>query len=329
MTGPDWEDVISGAPRGHRGHRTGRSPDLDEYLTVNDPLCDDPLNATDNAADDVADDARDTAPDAEPDADPDAGDGERITGDSPLADAPRDANTGGESTTEPTEPESAVAPTPDLTPEAVAPSDAEPHTDHDEEREGPMQTDTEDTIADDTEVGDTTDSNTTAAGDPPTPEQVNSLVKTYVISAMAISLVPVPVFDVAALVALQLKMIHSLARRYNVRFSESLAKSLVLSLIGGVLPIAAVASAGSLLKVVPVAGSLVGGASMSILGGAVTYAVGRIFAEHFASGGTLLTFRPAAVRGRFRDLFKRGKKEAADLDSEGTADRDEAATAPA
>lgn len=192
-----------------------------------------------------------------------------------------------------------------------------------------MQTGDEEAIHDQTEADETGGSDANAPSEPPTPEQVDSLVKTYVISAMAVSMVPVPVFDVAALVALQMKMIHSLARRYNVRFSESLAKSLVLSLIGGVLPVAAVASAGSLLKVIPFAGSLVGGASMAILGGAVTYAVGRIFAEHFASGGTLLTFKPDTVRDRFRDLFKRGKKQAADLDAEMNSGEDEAATAKA
>ncbi|MBB4264595.1 YcjF family protein [Roseospira visakhapatnamensis] len=167
-----------------------------------------------------------------------------------------------------------------------------------------------------TDAGDAVD-DAVAAGHtiPPTDAQIDNLIKTYVISAMALSLVPVPVFDIAALIAVELKLIHALARRYSVRFSENIAKSLVLSLIGGIVPITAVATAGSLLKVFPVIGSLAGGASMAILGGAITYAIGRIFAEHFASGGTLLTFRPADVRERFRDAVKRGKAEAADLNA--------------
>lgn len=146
--------------------------------------------------------------------------------------------------------------------------------------------------------------------------EADSTIKNYVIAAMALGLVPVPVFDIVAIVAVQLKMIHALTRIYGITFTENVAKSLVLSLIGGILPVTAAASLASMIKVFPFAGSLIGGASVCILAGALTYAVGKVFVQHFESGGTLLDFSPSKVRERFRNEFARGKDVAADLEGE-------------
>ena len=55
----------------------------------------------------------------------------------------------------------------------------------------------------------------------------------------------------------------------------------------------------TLLKAVPFVGSVLGGFSVSAMGGAVTWAVGRVFMQHFASGGTLLDFEPDKMRQHF------------------------------
>jgi hypothetical protein len=43
---------------------------------------------------------------------------------------------------------------------------------------------------------------------------------------------------------------------------------------------------------------------------AFTYAVGKVFQQHFASGGTFLTFDPEKVKGYFASQYNkvRGKK---------------------
>ncbi|MCI5165392.1 MAG: GTPase, partial [Candidatus Electrothrix sp. GM3_4] len=40
---------------------------------------------------------------------------------------------------------------------------------------------------------------------------------------------------------------------------------------------------------------------------AVTYAVGKVFHQHFASGGTFLTFDPDKVREYYAQMLKEGK----------------------
>ncbi|MGF1528519.1 MAG: YcjF family protein [Candidatus Competibacterales bacterium] len=140
----------------------------------------------------------------------------------------------------------------------------------------------------------------------------NNIIKNHVIAAMAVGMVPVPVIDIVGLIGLQIKMVHNLAYHYDIEFSQNLVKSLVVSLIGGALPVATVAAA-SLLKSVPGIGTIAGVASVSVLSGAITYAVGRVFMQHFESGGTLINFNPTQMRQHFKDEMEQGKLVATSL----------------
>ena len=144
-------------------------------------------------------------------------------------------------------------------------------------------------------------------------EEKNALaekrVQQYVIGSMAIGVVPFPLVDLAALTALQLKMLHSLANVYEVEFKADLGKSAIASLVGGVAPVAAAAPvAASLSKFIPVVGQTVSIGTLVVLNGASTYAIGKVFDQHFASGGTFLTFNPESVREYFAEQYEKGKE---------------------
>lgn len=142
------------------------------------------------------------------------------------------------------------------------------------------------------------------------------LVRQYTLGAMAVGLVPLPLVDLAALVGLQLKMLHSLSGLYQVDFKADLGRSAVASLVGGALPgFTAPTLAASLGKLIPVSGQLLGGGAMVVLNGGVTYALGKVFTQHFAAGGTFLTFDPEAVRDFFEQQLEAGKKVAEELKS--------------
>lgn len=147
----------------------------------------------------------------------------------------------------------------------------------------------------------------------PSQQEVDSTIKTFVVSAMALAMVPVPVFDLVVIIGLQVKMVHSLTRLYGVPFHKDLARSLIVSLVGGLVPFVLAGSATSMIKMIPGLGSIWGGVGLVILAGALTYATGRIFASHLASGGTLLTLDVAKVRDQFRREFKAGRTVAKDL----------------
>lgn len=141
--------------------------------------------------------------------------------------------------------------------------------------------------------------------------EADKIIRQYIGWSCAGGLVPVPLLDIAAITAAQLGLVRELSILYGVPFQEHLGRNLVASLVGGVG--SAAAGRGvfcSVLKAVPVIGAAGGLISVPIVAGSATYALGRVFVEHFESGGTLLNFDPKPMRGYFEAQFKEGQKVA-------------------
>jgi uncharacterized protein (DUF697 family) len=122
--------------------------------------------------------------------------------------------------------------------------------------------------------------------------------------AAGTGLLPFPVLDAAGITGIQLWMIRDLSRVYGIPFRKHLAKSLIGSLLGNI-------GAGGLIKFVPGLGSVLGGGALAVSGGAATYALGKVFTQHFDQGGTLLNFDPVASRAYFRSYYEQGSRELA------------------
>lgn len=136
-------------------------------------------------------------------------------------------------------------------------------------------------------------------------EQANLIVKKYMNWSFVGGLIPVPMADVAAVSAVQMKMLSDLATLYDVPFKTHAAKSIIGSLLGAVVP--SIAASGVLatgVKFLPVVGTTVGLLTMPALSVAATYAVGKVFVTHFEAGGTFLDFDPEKVREHFRAEFE-------------------------
>lgn len=145
----------------------------------------------------------------------------------------------------------------------------------------------------------------------------DEIIRRHVMWAAGIGLIPIPLVDMAAVTTLQMKMLKGLSGLYEMEFSEQAAKSAVTSLASGVY---AGLTAGSLTRLIPVIG-FISMAAMPVINGALTYAVGKVFAQHFASGGTFLDFDSAKVRRYFEQQYKEGKKVASQVqDRQGKAD---------
>ena len=137
-------------------------------------------------------------------------------------------------------------------------------------------------------------------------------VTRYSLYAAGAGLFPIPMLDVVAITGVQVQMLRVLAKHYNVPFKSEVGKIAVASLIGGIVPTSVgYGLVGSLIKRVPMVGSLVGGITVGVFASASTYAVGRVFIQHFASGGTFLDFKPEEVRDFFNAEFKKTQAEAA------------------
>ena len=147
--------------------------------------------------------------------------------------------------------------------------------------------------------------------------QARRLVTKYMWWSMGAGLVPIPVWDVALLTGVQLKMAKDLADHYEIPFSKNRGKLIIGSLVGSIVPgTVAYGPIGTLMKFIPVVGPFVGAVAMPVFAGASTYAVGKVLIQHFESGGTLLDFEPAKVREYFKQEFEKGKELASQMRKE-------------
>lgn len=146
--------------------------------------------------------------------------------------------------------------------------------------------------------------------DLPRDQQAMALIKTYMPWSAGAGLLPMPLIDVAALIAVQLRMLSKISALYGLPFAESGVKSAVTSLLGSVVSTGVGASLGSLVKVIPVIGSLVGVVAVPGVYCAATYAIGRVFVSHFEAGGTFLDFDPQKTRAFFVAEYEKAKAQA-------------------
>lgn len=144
-------------------------------------------------------------------------------------------------------------------------------------------------------------------------DAANATVKKYMLWSMGAGLLPVPLVDIAAVSGVQLKMLSELSKQFGVEFSRNAGKSIIGALLGGISADALSRSyITSAVKAIPVIG-VVGAVSMPVYSAAATWAIGKVFIQHFASGGTFLNFDPKKVKEYFMDLFKQGQTIAQNL----------------
>lgn len=136
----------------------------------------------------------------------------------------------------------------------------------------------------------------------------SSVVKNHMITSMGLGLIPVPLVDVSALTTVQMNMLRSLGSHYGVPMKDRDLKPILLSLAGGAMPVLAIVGLSSVAKLMPGIGTLAGSASLGVLAGAVTYAVGQTFILHFEAGGTLENFDPKQAQVFFRRELETGKR---------------------
>lgn len=131
-------------------------------------------------------------------------------------------------------------------------------------------------------------------------EQASQLVDRFSLWSGAAGLIPLPIVDVAVVGGVQLQMLRKLSEIYGVPFSENMGKSVLASLAGALIPASTATTTamgvGSLVKGLPGVGTLVGALTMPAFSAGATYIIGKVFIQHFASGGTLLDFNPPDYR---------------------------------
>jgi uncharacterized protein (DUF697 family) len=131
-------------------------------------------------------------------------------------------------------------------------------------------------------------------------ELASQLVDRLSLWSGAAGLIPLPLVDVAAVGGVQLHMLRRLSEIYGIPFSENRGKSILASVAGAVIPASTATTTAmgvsSFMKGLPGIGTAIGALTMPVVSAGATWVIGKVFIQHFASGGTLLDFNPPDYR---------------------------------
>lgn len=130
--------------------------------------------------------------------------------------------------------------------------------------------------------------------------EAEKLVDRFTLWSGGAGLIPIPLVDIAAVGGVQIQMLRKLSEIYGVPFSENVGKSVLASLAGSLIPASAATTTAmgvtSALKLIPGVGTIIAAVTMPAFSAGATYLIGKVFIQHFASGGTLLDFNPPDYR---------------------------------
>lgn len=142
---------------------------------------------------------------------------------------------------------------------------------------------------------------------------IDDIIKRHVYWAVGAGLIPVPIADIAAVTAIQLDMLKQICSFYEIDYSEEKGKSWIGALVSSTMSSLVARVGASAVKSIPVVGTVVGAASMSVISGASTYALGTVFSDHFKGGGTLENLNKEKIKQFYEEQVKEGKKVAKKL----------------
>lgn len=141
------------------------------------------------------------------------------------------------------------------------------------------------------------------------------MVRNHALTTSAIGLIPLPLVDLLLMIGVQVRLLKQLQESYGQEFvGKARSYSVLWGLLSGAaLPVLLVPVLFSLLKVIPVIGTVAGMIALPLTSGPVSYAMGLTFMRHFEDGGTLLNFNFARMREVFQSYRKEGNQEGASV----------------
>jgi uncharacterized protein (DUF697 family) len=136
--------------------------------------------------------------------------------------------------------------------------------------------------------------------------QANAIVSKYAAWSSAFGVLPIPFADIAGISGTQVAMVVALCKHYDVPFSEKWVRAILSAIAGGVAPWAVTSGVVStFLKGVPGWGLGVGFVGMAGLSNLASRTIGKLFIEHFESGGTLEDVDTAAMKASLSEEMKK------------------------
>ena len=134
-------------------------------------------------------------------------------------------------------------------------------------------------------------------------------VKTWSSWAAAAGLVPMPALDLAAIAAVQVKMVYELCKIYDVSYKEEWVQSVVTGVAtSSVIVLLSGQVSGAVLRFIPYVGPILSTLIQPTLAFASTYALGQVFIKQFESGQSLGSITVESVRDSYNKQFEKAKQ---------------------
>ena len=141
-------------------------------------------------------------------------------------------------------------------------------------------------------------------------KNIDDILKIHVYWSVGAGLIPVPIVDVAAVTAIQLDMLKQISNFYKIDFSEEKGKAWISAIVSSTMSSLLAKIGASAVKSIPIIGTIVGATSMAIISGASTYALGKVFINHFENGGNLDDLDKEKIKKFYDEKIKEGKEVA-------------------
>ncbi len=141
---------------------------------------------------------------------------------------------------------------------------------------------------------------------------LDRIIRGHVLWSMGAGLIPIPLFDIAAVSAIQMDALKKLADEEGVDYSTDGGKQFVTALTGGTFA----RIGASLLKGIPGVGTVIGGLSMSAMSAASTYAVCHVAISQFRSDDSFGSVDLDQAKRLYEKALEKGKAFVKKLEKE-------------
>jgi uncharacterized protein (DUF697 family) len=131
----------------------------------------------------------------------------------------------------------------------------------------------------------------------------DNIIRQHVYASAGVGLIPVPLIDVLGSAGVQLNMMKKLSDFYSIEFNQKIAKKILISLCGGIVPTLIAPGVKSLVKCIPVVGVPLAVATTPLLDATSTYAMGRVLTNHFEKGGNFVNFNFEMAKEEFSAII--------------------------
>ena len=145
----------------------------------------------------------------------------------------------------------------------------------------------------------------------PTSEEIVKLIRKRANWAAGVGLLGLPFVNFAGVTAIQVEMVKSLCAKYDKTFSETAAKNIISGLLSSGAVHLTAPVVGTAALAIPLVGFPLAVASKPVMNGIFTYALGHVFATHFANGGSLVGVAAGELTGSFKNAVQGARNKMA------------------